>query len=367
MSITIFIIQILSDFLSVKLFLGFNEILSKGWAFFCAIIILLLGESFILSMYSDLVFGVRAPKWMQMISYISMVFCFYLIILYGVSFILQLIKLYPNTLRHYKFTETMIFILASGIITIYGYYNATTTKYKNVDITTYKPNIDFSIAFVSDIHIGTFSMTKKRLDEAVEKINEENPDIIILGGDIVDRFVGSIYAGDYDKPLKKLKAKYGVYAVLGNHEYYRNKIDNVEKVYEKLGMTVLRDEVIKIGKINIELIGLDDKTKPYFGLGKLKPINSLAKGDDFKVLVSHNPMRQSEAVENNIDLFLAGHTHAGQLFPLQWILKLMYDTVWGYDKFGQTQVYVSSGFGAWGPPLRVGNDSEIVFLEVKSR
>ncbi len=366
MSFFIIMIQLLALYLCVHVFYAFNEIYSKTVSIFIALAILIIGESFLFFFVGEYILGIKIPKLMFLLSYIAMVVSFYLIIIYIISDVFKLVNLYPSLLK-YKFSEFLIFTVIALSITGYGYYNAQNTKLKEVLVTTDKPNIDFSIMFLSDLHIGTIALTKKRMEETVNKINSLSPDIIILGGDIVDNRVSAISEGGFGESLKNLSARYGVYAVLGNHEYYRNKIDNVEKIFEFLGMSVLRDETFTIKPLNIDIIGLDDKTKIQTGQGGLKPIKSLINGDKFKILISHNPIRQAEAVSNGIDLFLAGHTHAGQLYPMELLLKYMYDTVYGYDKFEKTQVYVSSGLGAWGPPVRIGNDSEIVLLKVKSK
>ena len=163
--------------------------------------------------------------------------------------------------------------------------------------------------------------------------------------------------------LRTIKAKYGVFAVTGNHEY----IGGVEEAYKYLmdhGIRVLRDEVVTIDG-GITLVGREDRSIGSFSGKKRKSLRELMANVDKRfpvILMDHQPIGLNEAVEAGADLQLSGHTHHGQIWPFGYITEAIYEVSWGYKKKGETQFYVSSGVGTWGPPVRLGNTPEIINL-----
>ncbi|HEX3009815.1 MAG TPA: metallophosphoesterase, partial [Bacteroidales bacterium] len=194
----------------------------------------------------------------------------------------------------------------------------------------------------------------------VSLINQYNPDVILIAGDLFDRNLHTIERQGMESELRKLKARYGVYAVLGNHEYFGN-VNKAGEIIARSGITLLKDSVVIIDN-KFVLIGRDDYTNR-----RRKPLQQLIANVDKnlpKILLDHQPVHLNEAQENNIDLQISGHTHNGQIFPINRIVSKIYELGYGYKQKGNTHFYVSSGLGLWGAPLRLGTQSEIVKVQL---
>jgi predicted MPP superfamily phosphohydrolase len=255
-----------------------------------------------------------------------------------------------------------------ALIVIAGFINALKPRVKVVDLVIHKnvnPTKLMNIVVASDIHLGTL-ICKSRLERIVEKVNSLNPDLVLLPGDVVDEDLGPVIRENLGETLRKIKAKYGVIAVTGNHEY----IGGVEEACRYLtdhGITVLRDSSTTIDNI-ITIIGREDASIRQFANRRRRSLEELMANVDTSrpvILMDHQPFRLEEAEENGIDLQLSGHTHHGQLWPFNFITKKVYELSWGYRKKGKTHFYVSSGVGTWGPPIRTGNKPEIVNIRLR--
>ncbi|GAB6283597.1 MAG: hypothetical protein STSR0008_23790 [Ignavibacterium sp.] len=164
----------------------------------------------------------------------------------------------------------------------------------------------------------------------------------------------------------KLNSKYGVYTCNGNHEFIVD-INDTEKFLNKNKIKVLIDSVITIEN-SLQIIGRQDRSSNRFYKMRRNSLNEIMKNvnkDLPTIVLDHQPINLSEAVNNKIDFQLSGHTHNGQLFPLNFLTELIYDVSWGYYKKSDTQFYVSSGIGTWGPPIRTGSDAEIILFNIK--
>ncbi len=227
---------------------------------------------------------------------------------------------------------------------------------------------ELKIALASDFHLGTINRDAW-LNKVVAVINGLNPDLVVLPGDVVDMYVPRAEGEHMIGTLQKIKAPLGVFSVTGNHEYYGGIEKNLQYM-AKSHIKVLQDEKLKIND-SFYLVGRKDRTALSFGEGR-KPLSELLKDADPAlpiILLDHQPYRLAEAEEAGIDLQLSGHTHAGQLFPLNLINKKVWEQYWGYLVKGKTQYYVSCGVGTWGPPVRTGSRPEVIqiILTFKSK
>ena len=248
-------------------------------------------------------------------------------------------------------------------VLIAGNYNFNHPKLVQLNLSTEKPlkNKEVKIIAASDIHLGN-SIDKKMLQKYVRLINAQHPDIVFLLGDVTDRSVDRVIEQDMQTEFKAIKAPLGVYAISGNHEYYSGKPAEIAKYLRASGITVLHDSACLVDN-SFYVIGRDDRTNP-----RRKSLSELVKNLDNshpKILLDHQPFNLEEAERNNIDLQLSGHTHNGQIFPGNLIVKSVYELAYGYLKKGKTQYYVSSGLGLWGPQYRIGTQSELVEIRLK--
>ncbi len=246
---------------------------------------------------------------------------------------------------------------------VLGHINALTPRIEKMQIKISKKSDDMksiNLVVASDIHLGSI-IGKERFDKIVSIINELEPDIILLPGDIVDEDLAPVIKENLGSSLRNLKSRYGVFAITGNHEY----IGGVEKAcryLEENGVQVLRDQCIFINN-TLFLIGREDRSINRFLGYDRKSLNEIMNNIDKNkpiVLMDHQPFQLEEAKQAGVDLQLSGHTHHGQIWPLNYITRAIYSISWGYQKDGSTNYYISSGVGTWGPPVRIGNHPEIV-------
>ena len=224
---------------------------------------------------------------------------------------------------------------------------------------------EYKIAFISDLHLGKL-FGIRNMSKIVDIVNELNPNVILLGGDVIDESPSDIpWAAEI---LSRLKAADGVFAITGNHEYYHG-LNGYKKIIKDAHIRLLEDEMVEAGG-TINLIGLNDITGVrQFGM-KLKPIAEIMVNADPTlpvVLMHHTPVRLTEAADAKVDVMISGHTHGGQLFPYGCFADAMFKVKNGMNYIGKLNFYLSTGAGVWGPPMRIGTDSEIVLLILRSK
>jgi predicted MPP superfamily phosphohydrolase len=255
-----------------------------------------------------------------------------------------------------------IFVLSALVLlSLIGFYRFSHPRVKELTIQTNRgtdsPD-ELTLVMASDLHLGNV-IRKERLIKWVNLINSQNPDIIILDGDIFDHSYIAVEKQNMDTELRKLQAKYGVFAAMGNHDYYTG-VDQVIRYLKNSGITVLRDSCAVVGH-QLLIIGRDDLTNK-----NRKSLASLLEGQDSilpRLVLDHQPHTLEESIQNQADLHLSGHTHDGQIFPFNYFVAQLYDLGYGFRKTGNTNQYVSSGIGLWGAPIRLGTQSEIVKIK----
>ncbi|MFH9820447.1 metallophosphoesterase [Streptomyces sp. NPDC017230] len=244
----------------------------------------------------------------------------------------------------------------------YGVLNGPTVKRVTVPLAKLpRAAHGFRIAVVSDIHLGPV-LGRGFAQTVVDTINSTQPDLIAVVGDLVDGSVKDL--GPAAAPLAQLKARHGSYFVTGNHEYFSGAEQWVDEV-RRLGLLPLENARTELP--HFDLAGVNDVAGEDEGQG---PDYAKALGDRDRaracVLLAHQPVQIHDAVDHGVDLQLSGHTHGGQLWPGSLLAGLANPTVAGLERYGDTQLYVSRGAGAWGPPTRVGAESDITVIELAS-
>lgn len=272
-----------------------------------------------------------------------------------------------------------LFIISS--LCIYGVINAHKIRNTYYDININKSNYksDMKVVLVSDLHIG-YSIGIKDISNMVNLINKEDADLVIIAGDIYDNsFDGIQNPDEMIRILKSIKSKNGVYAVYGNHDvnektlagftfnYNEKKISlpEMDNLLEKSNIKLLRDETVLIND-SLYLIGRRDASKPG-DVKSRKSIEELIENIDKEkpiFLIDHQPRDLEKISNNGIDLDLSGHTHGGQLFPLNITMKLMWKNGNGYKKYNNMNSIVTSGVGLYGPNMRIGTKAEVVTINV---
>ena len=187
-------------------------------------------------------------------------------------------------------------------------------------------------------------------------INSLNPDIVLIAGDLIDMNLEPVLEKNMLKELSDIKTKYGVYFALGNHDIYGKKAALLTATLREEGVIVLRDEKVLVND-KLYIAGRDNFSK--------KPLKDIIGDHSDKpvILIQHTPDTIEETVENKIDLQVSGHTHKGQFFPGNLFTKRIFLIDYGLKKISDSNILVSSGYGTWGPPIRIGSSSEICLIK----
>jgi len=254
-------------------------------------------------------------------------------------------------------------VFLSIIFVVYGFFDARRIRVKKLEIHTDKSlsnNGKIRIVQISDVHIGLI-IRNKRLKVILDRVKEEKPDILVSTGDLLDGELS--YVTPEAVQLAEIKPMYGKYAIPGNHEYYAG-IEEAMEFTKSAGFEILRDKSRQVAGINI--IGRDDITGRKLGLIQNSPHLSellpATPGNAFILLLKHQPAVHEDA---NFNLQLSGHTHNGQIFPFKLVTRLFFHLNHGYYKLGENKsVYVTSGAGTWGPPVRLFAPPEITVIDL---
>ncbi len=252
--------------------------------------------------------------------------------------------------------------VALALLTVfYGLFEAGSVAVRNLELEVPSPSGgEVRIVHLSDLHLG-LNLNYLRLKRVLGRINGFSPDLILITGDLLDQEVER--AGEYRELLLGLKAKIGVFAVSGNHEFYAGE-ERAFKIIKSWGIRLLRNRVLDLGKV--VLAGVDDEE--FLGRRwreNLREVLKRAEGSKPVILLKHRPTGFSLAGKMGVSLMLCGHTHRGQLFPLHLLTARVYRYFYGYHREGKMQIYVNAGLGTWGPPIRVLSRPEVVFITLK--
>ena len=296
-------------------------------------------------------------------------------------------KLINEKIIHARKTFILVGILCFlvvGAFSTYGVIHA-----KKIVVNSYQVQIDkkvdkfsnLKVALVSDLHLG-YNSSLSHVKKMVKLINESDPDVVVIAGDIFDNSYEAIYKPDkIIQEIKKIKTKYGVYAVYGNHDidekilagftfsWKKNKNVNDPRMtsfLEKANVKLLRDESLLIDD-SFYLVGSIDYHKYGMEVEKRKTIEELVSSFDKSkpiILIDHEPYELEEIAKAGVDLDLSGHTHNGQMFPSNVFIKFIWKNPYGLLKVDNMYSAVTSGVGVYGPNMRVGTTAEVMVLDL---
>ena len=257
--------------------------------------------------------------------------------------------------------STSILLIAGGFI------NAIIPVTREYNITINKPAGEVKtlrIAAVSDIHLGSI-IRKRSLKKMSQMIKDIKPDIVLLLGDIVDGEIGPVLRGDLLQYFTWPDCTDGLYAITGNHEFIGGAARTIPYIESK-GIRVLKDEIVTLPG-GIQLIGrIDRDSFRFYRKERMKLSELMNQVDTNKpvILLDHQPFHLDESAKYGVDLELSGHTHNGQMWPVNYLTAMIYELSYGYLKKGNSQFIVSSGYGLWGPRVRSGSRSEVLMINI---
>ncbi|MCD1257882.1 metallophosphoesterase [Paenibacillus athensensis] len=252
-------------------------------------------------------------------------------------------------------------------ILIKGSYNAWSPIVRRYEFTVSKPvpgRRTLRVAVASDLHLGTV-VRKKHLQRLVRQAAALKPDLILLPGDIIDDEIAPFIRQNMAETMRGLQAPLGVYASLGNHEYIGGHVETFHEQMTLSGVRLLMDEAVCVEDA-FYIVGRKDAAASGFADGRKELAELLAGLDPSKpiIVLDHQPRQYDKAVAAGVDVLLSGHTHRGQMAPGNLITRRLFELDWGYLRKKQLNAVVSSGFGSWGPPVRIGSRCEIVELVI---
>ena len=262
-------------------------------------------------------------------------------------------RLFLPAIKPYGFSISLGAVVC---LLTYGYFNYKHPDINRIDITLDKPlqGKPMKVAAISDVHLGN-GTRKPQLKKFVEMINTQNPDLIIIGGDLIDNSLLPLYQQKMTEELSQLKAPMGIYMAPGNHEYISG-IEECERFLKDTPIQLLRDSIVTLPN-GLQIIGRDDRSNRH----RLPIAQLMKQADPAKptLLLDHQPYEVAKKDSLGIDIQFSGHTHHGQVWPMSLLVDNMYEQSHGYRKWGHSHVYVSGGLSLWGPPFRIGTDSDM--------
>lgn len=308
-------------------------------------------------------------KYLILIGYYTLPFLFYLFlsvllfdILRGANHLLKIIPIKATQDRKFQSAAAWILFVIPAIIVFIGsiQFNSIRINQYHVDIPRKSAVINhLKIAMAADFHLG-ITTDKGFVVKFAERLHALKPDIVLLPGDIVEGHREEDEIKQFASQFRQIKSKYGVYASPGNHESHN--MSSKLKFFSDAGIHVLADEFVCIAD-SFYLVGRNDGHS-----NNRKPIEELLKQmpNQLPVIVlDHRPTDIEASTRNGVDIQLSGHTHNGQLFPLNFIVDRIYELAWKYKKIKKTHLFVTSGIQVWGPPVRTAGDSEIMIIDVE--
>lgn len=284
----------------------------------------------------------------------------YLLMIFLLMDILRLAHVMPAHLLHNSLKGTLLVTGVICVIFIYGnihYYHKHRTQ---ISATTDKKlSHPYKILMLSDLHIG-YHNQRGTLAKWVDMLNAENADLILIAGDIIDISPYPVNEQKMYEEFHRLNAP--VYACLGNHEFISG-VGEAKDFYRKAGINLLIDTCVPFGD-DLLIAGRNDRS-----VVNRKSVTQILENQDtskYIFLLDHQPYNLEQAEQAGVDFQFSGHTHDGQVFPINLITRALYEKSYGSHQRGKTQYYVSSGLGIWGGKFRIGSRSEYVILELKS-
>ena len=288
----------------------------------------------------------------------SVIIMLYLVLIFLALDLGRLVRLVPRTLLYQNWwTAGAICLVMFGLF-LYGNLHYRNKYRETLTLTTDKPMAKpLKLVMMSDLHIG-YHNPRKELHRWVDLINSEEPDVVLIAGDIIDISMRPLKEERMHEEFLRIKAP--IYACIGNHEYYSSE-PAARQFYHDAGIHLLQDSVTVVDDLCI--IGRDDRMNIH--RDSLGVLMKKADREKFTILLDHQPYHLEQAERHGVDFQFSGHTHEGQVWPISLMVHKMYEKAWGFLQRGDTRYYVSSGIGIWGGKYRIGTRSEYIVATIK--
>lgn len=309
--------------------------------------------------------------WMQVLSSVSgyilpfFLYFFVSVLLFDLLLLLnRLFRIVTSETRKsfsFRFYSLSVMIILSVAVVIAGAINLNTIRVSEYQVEVPRRNATIDhlrVAFVADFHIQQ-NTNLDFVEQFARKVNALKPDLMLYGGDMVEGDRENETTEAIELVLKKIRPKYGTFGVTGNHEFYGGQEQGT--FFRNAGITLLCDTIVKISS-SFYLAGRYDQ---HFG--QRKTVNEIVGSETHNlpvILMDHRPTELQEVSRTEVDVQFSGHTHHGQLFPINLITSRIYELSWGYKKIRNTHFFVTSGLRLWGPPVKTAGKSEIMLVDI---
>lgn len=339
----------------------YNEMLPNIFDTWTIIFFLLLPVIFTLPNIIKNQLPFALAKLLSVVGGYWLIFFYYSIYLMLIYFLLYLTVYIFGLYEYWQVISAKIIMAGLLLIIcliIKGTWNVFHPVCRRVIIKTDKPiKRDYSMVFVSDIHLGTI-IGKSFSQKLTAQINAQVPDMVLFGGDIIDGNLEFVIRDNSSSPFKKITAPLGKYAVYGNHDYFGGSLVKEQSLLKSADIRFLKNESVVLDDC-LKITGLDDY------IYHPTPIPPVQEDNLFQILMEHEPYQIAAASAAKYDLYLAGHTHAGQFYPDRLVTRRIYALDYGTKLFDKMTAVVSNGYGFWGTPVRLGPPPEIVLIKIE--
>ena len=357
MNTTFGLVIFLTIYAVISFYIGYNgwkwgkAALALKWKKTYILVILLLSSAYILSMFlSSRILQLVGGYWLVIFGYCCIILP-----------IINLVYFISKRNVKWKIRSGYVTLAFFAFVLIYGSYNAWTPTVRDYSIEINNPDKEMQgeqikLLIAADLHLGEV-IGERHLQRFVEVVQQEEPDLVLLSGDIIDNSISPYFANNLSDTMSQLDAPLGVYAVPGNHDYYGGDLYLLRDEFKEIGFNFLMDEIETVND-QLTIIGRNDYTDK--DRQSIEQLMDQADNNLPVIMLDHQPREITEAQQSGVDLIISGHTHRGQVFPANLITSALYENDWGHLQKDQLHSFTTSGFGFWGPALRIGSRSEVM-------
>ena len=375
--ISIFITVFFSVFTGINYYIGWN-----GWIYFSTVfktiqanpilywsLFWIVAYSYVLGRMGRHFYDLWIFRALMWIGAYWMGAMIYLILLLPIANVVEIFisSLVDSREESVRWMGTAVLTIL-GVIMIWGSRNAWSPVARRYEIHLHKrhgntPSEPIRIIVASDFHLGTI-VGRRHLQRWVKRVNAFQPDLVLLPGDLVDDDIRPFVKNRMDEIFREIRSRWGIIAITGNHDPFKDVNQGFMQAMENAGIKMLLDEHMQIAD-RLIVVGREERSVRGGWPNSRKPLSQLMESLDQNLpilVMDHQPLGFAEAAALGADIMLSGHTHRGQLAPGHLITRRIFDLDYGYRQFGNMHAIVSSGYGTWGPPLRIGSRCEYIEL-----
>ncbi len=309
--------------------------------------------------------AIRIPQWIELICSLSAPWLGTSLCLFLALDLLRLCPMvaFSDAQRRWTALGGWSFV---ALFILWGLWTAAHPVIRRYDLVLPSLQRPLKALVVSDFHLGSLGMPKHKLAKTAEMIAQEAPDVVLIAGDVLDWDFAPLEDPEVLELLSRIRAPLGVFACLGNHDNFMGMQSTIVEVLARSGIRALYDEAVTVPEAGLTIAGRADPSgfRARRDRKNLADLTERPRPGETLILLDHNPERFSEAADYGAALQISGHTHNGQYFPANLLVKFFYEKPWGVLRKGGSTLFTTCGVGTWGAPVRQGSVAEIAVLNL---